>query len=280
MRKSNYHWFPFVSVTDPTSLCFPGWDKIAPELQRAIRRGRVEKPILVVECYPGVDELAILNELKSRLAPKFVVHAAGAHHSPEKIGNLGAENKPIAANLKYKRAFFVDWRVADRWKRPLISRWDYVLDTNNPTDPKLADAGDVRAGMREAVTRPFRLVPFCDFPPWSGQPLDEVCDPDRNVANFGYSLDCAPEDNSLLLGFGETRLEIPAVDLLFYQSRALLGEEVYARFGDGFPIRFNILDNMGAGNYWFQVHPLPNAILLKRDVIGSQKRCRTKPTAA
>ncbi|MGH7981408.1 MAG: mannose-6-phosphate isomerase, partial [Limisphaerales bacterium] len=42
--------------------------------------------------------------------------------------NLGVENRTLAASLQYKRAFFVDWRVADRWKRPLIAQWDYVLD--------------------------------------------------------------------------------------------------------------------------------------------------------
>jgi hypothetical protein len=338
VRKSNYDRFPFVTVSDPTSSCVAGWDEIAEELRRAVRRGRIEKPILVVDCYPGVDELAVLNELKSRLAPKLVVHAADAYHSPakidqlvapflgnddsafgrfsglslvnffdavplwrfrraieelkeglvlivgcgasliawghilvyadlarrtaqqrfhhNKISNLGAENKPIAAHLKYKRAFFVDWRVADRWKRPLISRWDYVLDTNIPTDPKLADAEDVRAGLREAVTRPFRLVPFCDLPPWGGQRLNEVCDPGPNVANLGCSLDCAPEENSLLLGFGDARFEIPAIDLMFYQSRALLGEVVCSRFRDWFPVRFNVLNNISAGENWFQVHPL------------------------
>lgn len=38
-------------------------------------------------------------------------------------GNLGVENRALAANLQYKRGFFVDWRVCDCWKRPLIPRW-------------------------------------------------------------------------------------------------------------------------------------------------------------
>lgn len=337
MRKSNYDKAPFVAVTSPLHPCLTGWDKIAAELQRAIGRGRVEKPILVVDCYPGVDEAAVLNELTSRLAPKLVIHAADAYHTPEKIdklvapflsgddsafgrfsglslvnffnaeplwrfrrtidelkeglvlivgcgasliawghilvyadlarrtaqqrfrrnetGNLAADNKTIPAKLKYRRAFFVDWRVADRWKRPLIRRWDYVLDTNDPSEPKLADAGDVRSGMREAVARPFRLMPFFDFAPWGGPWTNEVCNLDRKVESPDWCFDCVPEENSLLLGFGDTRFEIPAMDLLFYQPRALLGEGVHSRFGDGFPIRFNILETKGAGNNWFQVHP-------------------------
>jgi hypothetical protein len=329
-------------VTNATHPCVAGWDEIASELRLAIGRGRVEKPILVVDCYPGVNELAVLNELKSLLAPKLAIHAAEAYHSPEKIeklvapflgsddsafgrlsglslvnffnaeplwrfrrtidelkeglvlivgcgasliawghvlvyadlarrtaqqrfrrneiGNLAVDNQTIAANLKYKRAFFVDWRVADRWKRPLINRWDYVLDTNNPAEPKLADAGDVRSGMRETVTRPFRLAPCFDLAPWGGQGMKEVRDLERNQENFGWCFDCVPEENSLLLGIGDTRFEIPAMDLMFHASRALLGDAVHSRFGDGFPIRFNVLDTAGAGNNWFQVHPLPDFV--------------------
>src|ERR1700759_1437324 len=89
-EKPSYDKSPFVYVTDAIHPCVTGWDKIAAELQRAIGRGRVEKPILVVECYPGVDELAVLNELKSRLAPKLVIHAADAWYSPAKIDQLVA----------------------------------------------------------------------------------------------------------------------------------------------------------------------------------------------
>ncbi len=53
--------------------------------------------------------------------------------------NLGVENRHLSAHLQYKRAYFVDWRVCDRWKRPLIARWDFVLDTTDPAAPKLAE---------------------------------------------------------------------------------------------------------------------------------------------
>jgi len=174
--------------------------------------------------------------------------------------NLGVENRTLAANLQYKRAFFVDWRVCDRWKRPLIAEWDFVLDTNNSREPKLAEGEAVRRGLRQAVARPFRVVPFFDPAPWGGQWMKEVCDLDRNAKNFGWGFDCVPEENSLLLGFGGMRFEIPSIDLVFDQPRALLGEAVHARFGDEFPIRFDFLDTMGGGNLSFQVHPLTEYI--------------------
>ena len=174
--------------------------------------------------------------------------------------NLGVENRTLSAGLQYKRAFFVDWRVCDRWKRPLIAKWDFVLDTNNPREPKLAEGEAARRGLREAARRPFRVVPFFDPAPWGGQWMQQVCGLDGKARNYGWCFDCVPEENSLLLELGERRLEIPSIDLVFDQPRALLGEKVHARFGDEFPIRFDFLDTMGGGNLSFQVHPLTEYI--------------------
>jgi mannose-6-phosphate isomerase class I len=69
-----------------------------------------------------------------------------------------------------------------------------------------------------------------------------------------------PEENSLLLGYGEIRVEIPAINLVFLQPDDLLGSAVHARFGTEFPIRFDFLDTMGGGNLSLQVHPLTEYI--------------------
>lgn len=174
--------------------------------------------------------------------------------------NLGARNHMQAAGLQYKRAFFVDWRVADLWKRPLIAQWDFVLDTHDVLAPKLADGDAVRRGLRHTVTRPFRVVPFFDPAPWGGQWMKETFDLDRSVSNYGWCFDCVPEENSLLLELGGVKCEIPSLDLVFDQPRALLGDAVFARFGDEFPIRFDLLDTIGGGNLSFQVHPLTDYI--------------------
>jgi mannose-6-phosphate isomerase class I len=171
-------------------------------------------------------------------------------------GNLGADNKSLSPSLKYKRAYFIDWRVADRFKKPLLKTADFFLDTNDRAAPKLAFADSVRSGLCRAAERPFRVVPFFDPAPWGGQWMKEVCDLDRSVANYGWCFDCVPEENSLLLSMGGVLFELPAIDLVFYRPRELLGEAVQARFGDEFPIRFDFLDTMGGGNLSFQVHPL------------------------
>jgi len=342
VRVSNYDKFPFVAVPGGERACVQGWDAIADRLQQAVVQRCADKTLLIVECYPGVDEAAVLRELQQRLAPALTLRAGDAWHDPEKIdaliapflggddpvfgflsglalpqffdaerlwhcrrqiedlrkglvlvvgcgasliawgeilvyadlarweaqqrfrrneaSNLGVENRSLAANLQYKRAFFVDWRVADRWKRPLLAKWDFVLDTHQPEAPKLAEGDAVRRGLRHAVTRPFRVVPCFDPAPWGGQWLKEVCDLDRDAKNYGWGFDCVPEENSLLLGFGDLKFELPSLDLVLHQPRALLGNKVHARFGDEFPIRFDFLDTMGGAHLSFQVHPLTEYI--------------------
>lgn len=176
------------------------------------------------------------------------------------ISNVGIENRSERAALQYKRGFFVDWRICDRFKKKLMSRWDYVLDTNKAGEPKMATGEAVRAGLIQAVKQPFRVVPFFDPGPWGGQWMKEVCDLDRNSANYAWCFDCVPEENSLLLSFGDIRFEMPSINLVFAHPRELLGDPVHARFGDEFPIRFDFLDTMQGGNLSLQVHPLTEYI--------------------
>jgi hypothetical protein len=176
------------------------------------------------------------------------------------IANLGSQDKTVKASLQYKRAFFVDWRVCDRLKRATMKRWDYLLDTTIPGDPKLVAGSAFRGALTHAVSKPFRVVPLFDPGPWGGQWMKEVCDLDRDQANFAWCFDCVPEENSIRFRFGSVEIEVPAIDLVFAQPRALLGAPVYGRFGAEFPIRFDFLDTMAGGNLSLQVHPLTHYI--------------------
>ena len=169
--------------------------------------------------------------------------------------NLGVANHGLKASLQYKRSFFVDWRVCDRLKKATLNRWDYLLETTVPGDPKMISGDTLRAGLEKTARQPFRVVPFFDPAPWGGQWMREVCGLDRDAPNFGWCFDCVPEENSLRLRFGETYVEIPALNLVFHCPRQLLGDAVYGLFGPEFPIRFDLLDTMGGGNLSLQVHP-------------------------
>ena len=170
------------------------------------------------------------------------------------IGNWGSNNFQESPSLKYKRAFFVDWRAADRLKKQLLHEADFFLDTNS-SQPKLVEGDCLRAGLKRVAHRPFRVVPYFDPGPWGGHWMEEVCDLPHDAPNHAWCFDCVPEENSLLLGFGDVQIELPAIDLTFLHPCELLGENIVSRFGAEFPIRFDFLDTMGGGNLSLQVHP-------------------------
>lgn len=178
----------------------------------------------------------------------------------KEVNNIGISNSDEEFSIQYKRGFFVDWRACDRLKKKLFAKMDYVLDTNVAGKPKLVKAEAVLEGLKISAKRPFRVVPFFDPGPWGGQWMKEVCDLDRDVVNYAWCFDCVPEENSLLLRFGDIDVEIPSINLVFYQTDELLGRKVHARFGDEFPIRFDFLDTVKGGNLSLQVHPLTEYI--------------------
>jgi len=183
--------------------------------------------------------------------------------------NWRAEN-PREDNLrKYKRGFFVEWRVADRHKRGMFDRIDFLLDGNaiapaepHPDSPEAGMiTGDAfRAALSHATTRPFRVVPFFDPGVWGGQWMKNLIGLDPSKDNYAWCFDCVPEENSLLLQGEGGVVEIPALDLVLRRPVELLGAKTFARFGAEFPIRFDFLDTMDGGNLSLQVHPLTDYI--------------------
>lgn len=174
--------------------------------------------------------------------------------------NWRADNCKAPILSKYKRGYFVEWRLADRHKKAIFSDIDYLVDTNQKDNPKMATGEAVREGLKQVAERPFRVVPYFDPGVWGGQWMKEVCSLDKEASNFAWSFDGVPEENSLYLRYGDVRIEIPSIDAVFFQPQKLLGDKVHARFGTEFPIRFDFLDTMGGGNLSLQVHPLTEYI--------------------
>lgn len=177
-----------------------------------------------------------------------------------KLGNWGVKNFTEDILRKYKRAFFIEWRVLDRHKKNIFSNIDYLIDTNVENTPKMISGNVLRDGLKQCTKQPFRVVPFFDPGVWGGQWMKEVCDLDRNEKNYAWCFDCVPEENSLKFKINEIIIEIPAQNLVLTEAKSLLGEKVFFRFGEEFPIRFDFLDTMGGQNLSLQVHPLKEYI--------------------
>ncbi|MCB0547917.1 MAG: class I mannose-6-phosphate isomerase [Phaeodactylibacter sp.] len=230
-----------------------------PEKREAVRRRlqSVEKGLVVVY---GVGAAHLAERWDVLVYADMARWEIQQRMRRREVANLGATNYKEDFARQYKRAYFVDWRICDRIKKQLLSQSDYLLDTNQPGLPKMIRQEALWAGLRQAICRPFRVVPFFDPGPWGGQWMKEVCGLDPSPPNYAWCFDCVPEENSLLLGFGTDVVEIPAINLVFFQPEELLGGSVYARFGAEFPIRFDFLDTMDGGNLSLQVHPLTGYI--------------------
>ena len=164
---------------------------------------------------------------------------------------------------KYKRGFFFEWRLADRYKKERYERFSYLLDTEKENMPVLATGNAFRGALIQLSGKPFRMEPYFDPGVWGGQWMKENFGLDASKENFAWSFDGVPEENSLNLEIGGKVLKVPAQDLVLYAPHELLGERVHSRFGAEFPIRFDLLDTMGGQNLSLQVHPLTEYIYEK-----------------
>ena len=167
-------------------------------------------------------------------------------------------NDPILS--KYKRGFFIEWRIADKHKKAHFEDMNYMVDANIPNCPKMITGKAYRAALYQMSRRPIRLKPYFDPGVWGGQWMRSAFGLPQNAPNYAWSFDGVPEENGLQFQFGEVMAEFPCMDMVLYRPHQLLGERVHGRFGAEFPIRFDLLDTIGGGNLSLQVHPLTEYI--------------------
>ncbi len=326
--KSKYDKEPETVVTGYDNVAYQGYDNIAKAILNK------NKNIIVVDCYPGVNDDEILSNLKKYLDVDIVIESKDIFYDKDEINkrmqtfltedrvrgvmyygtildfidqdklenaknqiknsqkrilvygfgaslittgdvlvyadmarweiqlryrkgmtNFKTDNSNDEFLAKYKRGFFIEWRIADKHKKQLYDKIDLYLDTNEENVPKAVEFSAMKQGLKELTKKPFRLVPYFDPGVWGGQWMKEVCNLDASKPNYAWSFDGVPEENSLFLRFGDIRIETPAMNLVQMYPKTFLGEKNYARFGAEFPIRFDLLDTMDGQNLSLQVHP-------------------------
>lgn len=334
-RKSNYDKYPVTKIEGYEGEGIVGYEDIV----KNIRQKMTNNSVIVVDCYPGVNDEEVLPALIEGIKPSCVVKSENIFYDEETLNTMMAahltrdrvrgvmyygpmsdfvdetqrayyEEKVkectgvclvygVGASLitkgdilvyadiarweiqlryrkgmpnfkchnekedvlrKYKRGFFIEWRIADRHKKELYDDIGFYLDTNKENDPKMVSGEAFREGLKQISKRPFRLVPYFDPGVWGGQWMKLVCDLDPKEENYAWSFDGVPEENSIYLQYGDVVIESPAMNVVKYMPENLLGKKNYARFGAEFPIRFDFLDTMGGQNLSLQVHPLTEYI--------------------
>lgn len=169
--------------------------------------------------------------------------------------NWNCDNYDMDNLTKFKRGYFVEWRLGDKHKVAFHNDFDFFMDTNIKETPKMVSRDDYEKALTEAVNRPFRLVPYFDPGVWGGQWMKDVCGLDKSKDNFAWCFDCVPEENSIQYKFGDVITEFPSIDIVLQRGKLLLGDRAHGRFGNEFPIRFDFLDTIGGQNLSLQVHP-------------------------
>ncbi|WP_057879608.1 class I mannose-6-phosphate isomerase [Companilactobacillus kimchiensis] len=176
------------------------------------------------------------------------------------LPNWRQDNSEEDPLRKFKRGYFFEWRMADRLKKEVLPVSDFVMDTNMKDDPKLISKEDLLKSLKKLTKQPYRTVPYFDASVWGGQWMKNHFNLPDNGKNYGWAFDGVPEENSLYFKFGDIRFEIPAMNLMLFYPKQILGTRVFSRFGADFPIRFDYLDTMHGGNLSLQIHPLTEYI--------------------
>ncbi|MDF2514424.1 MAG: uncharacterized protein K0S04_4290, partial [Herbinix sp.] len=106
----------------------------------------------------------------------------------KELANWKMDNYEEEQLKKYKRAFFIEWRIADRLKKKLYPKMDYLLDTNVYDEPKMITKEAFDAGLKVTTKRPFRVVPYFDPGVWGGQWMKEKCGLDNDGQNLSMQV--------------------------------------------------------------------------------------------
>nr|HML49670.1 mannose-6-phosphate isomerase [Clostridia bacterium] len=75
---------------------------------------------------------------------------------------------------KYKQGYFVEWRLADRYKAGVMATADYWVDANDPAMPRRVGRDAFWGALRQAAHKPFHMQAYFDPSVWGGQWMKRI----------------------------------------------------------------------------------------------------------
>ena len=170
-------------------------------------------------------------------------------------GNLGNQSATDLYTNKYKRAYFVDWVVLNKYRQKIKDKIAIVADGQWRDDINWALSASIEKGLQAAAHNVFRVRPWFEAGAWGGQWMKEhIPSLQQDEINYAWSFELIVPENGIVFESNGNLLEVAFDWLMESQHEAVLGKDAQ-RFGYEFPIRFDFLDTFDGGNLSIQCHP-------------------------
>ncbi len=171
------------------------------------------------------------------------------------LDNWGAKNYDEEFLRKEKRYTFLEGRIQEWHKRPLLECLDYMIDCNNPEYPIMISGDTFRHVMDEFVNRPFKCVPFFNPGIWGGHWIKKVIGAGQDLPNTAWGITGIIDVQGVQAKCGDNIVKFQGKDIELYKPIDLLGGQVFYLFGYRCPVTMDFLDTWGGGNLSLQCHP-------------------------
>lgn len=172
------------------------------------------------------------------------------------VKNFGASRADDHKKM-YKRFYFVDWPVLNRYVQSIIQGVDFFVDGQRSQEITWMHGDHWRNAIRNVSRQPIRARPWFEPGVWGGTWIkDKIPGISRDVSNYAWSFELIYPENGLIFENEGVMLETTFDSILFLEAESVLGVDA-KEYGSYFPIRFDFLDTFDGGNLSVQCHPNP-----------------------